>query len=97
MLGPTAKWLQGVPPGKVEHFAGQARLLDAAELGKVGVVKRTALLACLLHMRRCDRYALTVFAYGTNAGPAQVARHIRQKASVHELSIEGNQHITSPS
>lgn len=43
LLGPTAKWLKGVPPGKVEHFAGQARVLDAAELGKVGVVKKTAL------------------------------------------------------
>ncbi len=52
LLGPTAKWLEGVPPGKVEHFAGQARVLDAAELGKVGVVKRTALLVCLLHMAK---------------------------------------------
>ncbi|MFI9311085.1 DUF4158 domain-containing protein [Streptomyces triculaminicus] len=52
LLGPTADWLEGMPPGKVEHFAGQARVLDAAELGKVGVVKRTALLVCLLHMAK---------------------------------------------
>jgi Transposase and inactivated derivatives, TnpA family len=52
LLGPTEKWLKGIPPGKVEHFAGQARVLDAAELGKVGVVKRTVLLACLLHMAK---------------------------------------------
>ncbi|MEU7688781.1 transposase, partial [Streptomyces spectabilis] len=41
------------------------------------------------------RYVLTVFCYGTNAGPAQVARHMRQKVSVHELSLVGNQHITT--
>jgi TnpA family transposase len=29
------------------------------------------------------------------AGPAQVARHMRQKVSVHELSLAGNQHITA--
>ncbi|MFD3920181.1 Tn3 family transposase [Streptomyces sp. NPDC058595] len=52
LLGPTAKWLEGIPPGKVEHFAGQARVLDAAELGKVSVVKRTALLVSLLHMAK---------------------------------------------
>ncbi|MFE2184899.1 Tn3 family transposase [Streptomyces sp. NPDC059455] len=41
------------------------------------------------------RYVLAVFCYGTNAGPAQVARHMRQKVSVHELSLAGNQHITA--
>ncbi|CAM5487679.1 Tn3 transposase DDE domain-containing protein OS=Streptomyces griseomycini OX=66895 GN=FHS37_006899 PE=4 SV=1 [Streptomyces griseomycini] len=41
------------------------------------------------------RHVLTVFCYGTNAGPAQVARHMRQKVSVHELSLAGNQHITA--
>ncbi|MFP8887900.1 Tn3 family transposase [Streptomyces mangrovi] len=51
-LGATATWLQGVPPGKVEHFAGQAKVLDAAEMSKVGVVKRCALLASLLHMAK---------------------------------------------
>ncbi|MET9660181.1 transposase [Streptomyces sp. NPDC006510] len=41
------------------------------------------------------RYVLTVFCYGTNAGPTQVARHMRQNVSVHELSLAGNQHITT--
>ncbi|MEU9005376.1 DUF4158 domain-containing protein [Streptomyces sp. NPDC048551] len=49
LLGRTGMWLAGVPPGKVTHFSGQAQVLDAAELGKVGVVKRLALLASLLH------------------------------------------------
>ncbi|MFD6938189.1 hypothetical protein ACFWAP_18825 [Streptomyces goshikiensis] len=48
-LGSTARWLKDVPPGKVSHFAGQAKVLDAAEMSKVGVVKRLALLASLLH------------------------------------------------
>ncbi|MBZ6476415.1 Tn3 family transposase [Streptomyces griseocarneus] len=52
LLGLTARWLEGVPPGKVEHFAGQAKVLDAAEVSKIGVVKRLALLACLLHMAK---------------------------------------------
>lgn len=52
LLGPTVKWLDGVPPGKVEHFAGQAKVMDAAEMSKVGVVKRLALLASLLHMAK---------------------------------------------
>ncbi|MFI7014628.1 DUF4158 domain-containing protein [Streptomyces sp. NPDC050164] len=25
-LGPTGEWLQGVPPGKISHFAGEARV-----------------------------------------------------------------------
>ncbi|MEU6009556.1 DUF4158 domain-containing protein [Streptomyces sp. NPDC047453] len=44
-LGTTVTWLQGVPPGKVERSAGQTKVLDAAEMSKVGVVKRCALLA----------------------------------------------------
>ncbi|MFG2832356.1 DUF4158 domain-containing protein [Streptomyces sp. NPDC048434] len=51
-MGATATWLQGVPPGKVEHFAGQAKVLDAAEMSKVGMVQRCALLASLLHMAK---------------------------------------------
>ncbi|MBQ1095040.1 Tn3 family transposase [Streptomyces sp. b94] len=49
LLGRTGVWLEGVPPGKVAHFAGQAQVLDAAEVSKVGAVKRFALLASLLH------------------------------------------------
>jgi hypothetical protein len=41
-----------VPPAKAAHFAAEARVLDAADLGKVGEEKRIALLACLLHEAR---------------------------------------------
>jgi hypothetical protein len=36
LLGRTGTWLEGVPPGKVTHFAGQAQVLNAAEMSKVG-------------------------------------------------------------
>jgi TnpA family transposase len=51
-LGPTEVWLSGVPPGKVGHFAGEARVTDAADLRKVGDDKRLALLISLVHERR---------------------------------------------
>lgn len=48
-LGPTEQWLGGVPPGKIAHFAGEARVTDAADLRKVGENKRLALLISLVH------------------------------------------------
>jgi hypothetical protein len=40
------------------------------------------------------RYVPTVFANGTFLGPAQVARHMRDQVSAHELSIAANKHTT---
>lgn len=37
-----------------------------------------------------------VFANGTLLGPAQVARHMRDKVSAHELSMAANKHATCP-
>lgn len=51
-LGASERWLKGVPPAKVAHFAGEARVLDAADLGKAAQEKRLALIACLLHTAR---------------------------------------------
>ena len=51
-LGPTEVWLAGVPPAKIAHFAGEAAVLDAAELRDVGEEKRLTLLACLIHTSR---------------------------------------------
>jgi hypothetical protein len=34
-LGPTEEWLDGVPPGKIAHFAGEARVTDVADLRKI--------------------------------------------------------------
>jgi len=51
-IGPTDAWLAEVPEAKVSHFAGECRVLDAAEMRDVGEVKRTVLIACLLHQAR---------------------------------------------
>lgn len=52
-LGPTEMWLQGVPPGKIGHFAGEARVTDVADLSKMkDDAKRLTLLASLVHVLR---------------------------------------------
>ncbi|MGP3961036.1 DUF4158 domain-containing protein [Nonomuraea sp. 3N208] len=52
-LGPTEDWLEGVPPGKVAHFAGEAKVTDVADLRKVlSEDKRLTLIISLLHTVR---------------------------------------------
>jgi Tn3 transposase DDE domain len=52
-LGPTAEWLEGIPPGKIAHFAGEARVTDVADLRKVlDEDKRLTLIVSLLHTVR---------------------------------------------
>jgi TnpA family transposase len=51
-LGGTEVWLQGVPPGKIAHFAGEARVTDLADLRKVSDDKRLTLIASLIHVCR---------------------------------------------
>ncbi|MBB6346207.1 hypothetical protein FHU36_002716 [Nonomuraea muscovyensis] len=41
------------------------------------------------------RYVLTVFTHGTLLGPAQVAAHMRGKASAAELALAAHEHATS--
>ena len=48
-IGPTEAWLAGVPMAKVGHFAGEARLTDAADMKKTGEAKRLTLLAAMVH------------------------------------------------
>ncbi len=48
-IGPAGAWLQGVPPGKIGHFAGEARVTDAADMRKVTEDKRLTLIASLVH------------------------------------------------
>jgi hypothetical protein len=38
------------------------------------------------------RYVITTYAYGTNFGPAEVARHLRGSVSAHEIYTAGNKH-----
>jgi hypothetical protein len=52
-LGPAEAWLEGLPPGKVAHFAGEAKVTDVADLRKVtGEDKRLTLIVSLLHTAR---------------------------------------------
>lgn len=48
-IGPTGVWLEGVPAGKVAHFAGEARVADAADMRNVGTDKQLTLLAGFVH------------------------------------------------
>jgi hypothetical protein len=52
-LGPTEEWLKGLPPGKISHFAGEARVTDVADFVKIkNEAKRLTLLASLIHVLR---------------------------------------------
>lgn len=52
-IGPTGTWLEGIPPGKIAHFAGEARVTDVADLRKIqNPDKRLTLIASLVHVVR---------------------------------------------
>jgi TnpA family transposase len=53
-LGPTEQWLQGLPPGKIAHFAGEAKMANVDDMRKCGDAKRLTLLICLLHQQRIE-------------------------------------------
>ncbi|MFC3453356.1 Tn3 family transposase [Amycolatopsis speibonae] len=44
---------------------------------------------------RMGRYVLTAYAYGTNLGATEVARHMRGTVSAHEIFTAGNKHSTA--
>jgi hypothetical protein len=49
-LGDTDRWLEGVAESKIADFAGEAQAADAAVMRDVAQPKRTALLACMVHV-----------------------------------------------
>jgi len=51
-IGPAETWLAGVPMAKIGHFAGEARLTDAAGMKKPGEARRLTLLAAMVHTLR---------------------------------------------
>lgn len=53
-IGPTEAWLDGVPPGKVAHFAGEARVAGVDDMRKTGEAKRVTLLVALVHQQRVE-------------------------------------------
>lgn len=40
-LGPTEKWLEGIPATKIAHFAGEARVTDVGDLRDMALFSRT--------------------------------------------------------
>jgi len=48
-LGDTEAWLEGVAEAKIADFAGEAAAADAGVMRDVAPLKRTALLACMVH------------------------------------------------
>lgn len=66
-IGPTEVWLDGIAPGKVAHFAGEAKVTNVDDLRRIGDAKRVTLLISLLHQQRieaCDEVA-TMFCKRT--------------------------------
>ncbi|WP_248958473.1 Tn3 family transposase [Sphaerisporangium perillae] len=52
-IRPTEVWLNGVPPGKIAHFAGEARVTDVADMKKITTEdKRMTLIVCFVHAVR---------------------------------------------
>ena len=49
-LGDSRRWLEGIAESKIADFAGEAQAADAAVMRDVSQPKRTALLACLVHV-----------------------------------------------
>ena len=51
-LATPGRWLEGVAPGKVADFAGEAAAQDVDTLSRYEEAKRLALVACLVHSAR---------------------------------------------
>ncbi|OLT40047.1 transposase [Saccharomonospora sp. CUA-673] len=51
-IGATEAWLEGVPAGKISHFAGEARVTTVDDLRRMGEAKQLTLLVSLLHQQR---------------------------------------------
>lgn len=89
-LGTTEVWLAGVPPAKVTHFAGEAAVIDAAELGDVGVEKRLTLLVCLVHTARTRARdgVVTMFCKRMAAITKKARDHLRELREAHREQSE---------
>jgi hypothetical protein len=52
LLGDTNAWLDGIAEFKIADFAGEAMAADTGVMRDVAPAKRTALLACMVHVAR---------------------------------------------
>jgi TnpA family transposase len=92
-LGDTGVWLEGIAESKIADFAGEAMAADAAVMRDVAPLKRTALLACMVHVARtrarddlaemfCRRMASV-----TKLAKAELAELREQEAEISERLI----------
>jgi Domain of unknown function (DUF4158) len=80
-LGPTEVWLEGIPPGKIAHFAGEARVTDVGDLRRMtDEDKRLTLIISMLHMAR------------TGARDDVVTMFTKRMAAIHK---KGRDHLGS--
>jgi TnpA family transposase len=89
-LGQFAPILDGVPPLKLQHFAAEAKALDAAELKDITLPKRLTLLVCLIHrMQTQTRDALVDMFCKRMATFHKQARHTLQRLQLaHQTQID---------
>ncbi|MCK9928126.1 DUF4158 domain-containing protein [Frankia sp. Mgl5] len=83
-IGPTEVWLEGVPPGKVVHFAGEARMADVDDMRKTGDAKRVTLLISLLHQQRIE------------ARDEVVTMFCKRMAALHKRAKERSHRVPDP-
>jgi TnpA family transposase len=76
----TGAWLADLPPAKLIHFAGEAKVQDAAAMRDFSLDKRLALLACLLHRTRVRARDEVVLMFGRRIA----AIHKRGRAELEE-------------
>ena len=107
-LGDSARWLEGIAESKIADFAGEAHAADAAVMRDVAQPKRTALLACLVHVARtrardeladmfCKRMAvITKRAKAELEEIREQGREISERLIEHYRELLGHLHPRGP-
>ncbi|MGP4021602.1 DUF4158 domain-containing protein [Saccharopolyspora sp. 5N708] len=89
-LGATEEWLRDVPPGKIAHFAGEARVTDLADLRKVGADKQWTLIASLIHVCRTTARdeVVTMFCKRMAVIHKKAREHLEELHDTHRAESE---------
>ncbi|WP_054248383.1 Tn3 family transposase [Rhodococcus opacus] len=96
-IGPTEAWLDGVPPGKVAHFAGEARVAGVDDMRKTGEAKRVTLLVALVHQQRVEARdeVVTMFCKRMGALHKKGRERLEELREAHEAvsAYHGNNYL----
>ncbi|HEY5262041.1 MAG TPA: DUF4158 domain-containing protein [Solirubrobacteraceae bacterium] len=91
-LGDTDAWLEGIAKAKIADFAGEAMAADAGVMRDVSPLKRTALLACVVHVARARaRDDLAEMFCKRMAAITKLAR--AELAAIHERQAEMSERL----